>query len=339
MRYLFLILLLIISLSVWGTPTISGLSAVQRTDASKIVDIEFNIIHDRSVTVSIYASQDNGITWNLPINLVSGDVGPDIDPGNGKHIVWDVLADHPNIIYENVKFKVWASDSQNASLFDNLVAYWKMDEGNGSTLSDSFNGYTGNAYNHFWQNGVVNSSLSFNGSSSYAILPKSLQDTGTNPFTMNIWVKAGSQVGGTHDYAAVICSGTIAVPFTGTSVFFGITDVLGMNNMIFRLDSYNNLFYTNPAVSDNAWHMWTFVRENSTSLALYLDGLFVKRAIVNPIDVNIATHGISLGCNHHGYSTQNLNGSLDEFAIWHRALSENEIYDLHNNGLGLPFPF
>lgn len=93
-----------------AVPSVVISEVSQRTDASKKVDIHYNVVNSQPVTVSIYASQDNGITWNLPINLVSGDVGPNIYPGNGKHIVWDVLAEHPNIIYENVKFKVVADD-------------------------------------------------------------------------------------------------------------------------------------------------------------------------------------------------------------------------------------
>ncbi len=91
-------------------PSVVISRASQRTDPSKKVDIYYNIVHNQPVAVSVYASQDNGITWNIPINLVSGDVGSNIYPGNGKHIVWDVLAEHPNIIYDNVKFKIVADD-------------------------------------------------------------------------------------------------------------------------------------------------------------------------------------------------------------------------------------
>jgi formylglycine-generating enzyme required for sulfatase activity len=42
----------------------------------------------------------------------TGDVGANINPGNGKHIVWDVLVEHPDVIYENVRFKVIADDGQ-----------------------------------------------------------------------------------------------------------------------------------------------------------------------------------------------------------------------------------
>jgi formylglycine-generating enzyme required for sulfatase activity len=76
------------------------------------VDITYNLVHNIDCTVLVYASQDNGTTWTLPITLVTGDVGPNIYPGNGKHIVWDVLAEHPNIVYDQVKFKVVADDGQ-----------------------------------------------------------------------------------------------------------------------------------------------------------------------------------------------------------------------------------
>ncbi|OQC10349.1 MAG: Serine/threonine-protein kinase pkn1 [Candidatus Cloacimonetes bacterium ADurb.Bin088] len=112
-RSIFFILMLLFSLSkLFSAPQVNNLFASQRNDSSKKVDVYFDLSHNLPVTVSIYASQDNGITWNMPINLVSGDAGPNISPGNGKHIVWDVLAEHPNVIYDNVKFKVVADDGQ-----------------------------------------------------------------------------------------------------------------------------------------------------------------------------------------------------------------------------------
>lgn len=132
-------LLMMGTLALQASPQVQNLTATQRTDATKMVDVYFNIIHNRSVTVSIYASQDNGVTWNLPINLVSGDVGPNIVPGNGKHIVWDVLAEHPNIIYDNVRLKVVADDGV-VDITTGLIAYYPF---SGNAFDASGNGNNG----------------------------------------------------------------------------------------------------------------------------------------------------------------------------------------------------
>jgi len=95
-----------------ATPQVPQVTASQRTDASKKVDIYYNLSHYMPVTITLQASNDNGLSWTLPITLVTGDIGESISPGNGKHIVWDVLAEHPDVIYENVRFKVTADDGQ-----------------------------------------------------------------------------------------------------------------------------------------------------------------------------------------------------------------------------------
>ncbi len=107
-----LLLLLTWLLALQASPQVLNLTAAQRTDESKKVDIYYSIDHDKPVTISIYASQDGGATWDLPINFVSGDIGPNIYPGNGKYIIWDVMAEHPNTTYESIKLKVMADDGQ-----------------------------------------------------------------------------------------------------------------------------------------------------------------------------------------------------------------------------------
>ncbi|MDD3097453.1 MAG: hypothetical protein PHU99_07040, partial [Candidatus Cloacimonetes bacterium] len=55
-----------------ATPQVPMVTASQRTDASKKVDIYYNLSHTMPVTISVQASNDNGISWNLPITLVTG---------------------------------------------------------------------------------------------------------------------------------------------------------------------------------------------------------------------------------------------------------------------------
>ncbi|MGI6198362.1 MAG: LamG domain-containing protein [Candidatus Cloacimonadaceae bacterium] len=135
----------LLALLFWGTlalqasPQVQNLTAVQRTDSSKKVDIYYKLVHDKPVTISIYASQDNGATWNLPITQISGDFGPGIDPGNGKHIIWNAMAEHPNIIFDSVKFKVVADDGV-VDLTTGLIAYYPF---NGNAYDMSGNGNNG----------------------------------------------------------------------------------------------------------------------------------------------------------------------------------------------------
>ncbi len=93
-----------------AAPVVSNLSAAQRADASKLVDIYYDVANPYTMNVTLQVSNDNGATWAFSCALVSGDVGANISPGTGKHIVWDVLTEHPDISGSTYKFKVTADD-------------------------------------------------------------------------------------------------------------------------------------------------------------------------------------------------------------------------------------
>lgn len=94
-------------------PIITNLTAIQRSDNSKKVDIYFDVFHNMPITISIQASNDNGVTWTFPCSVITGDVGTNISPGTGKHIVWDVFSEHPNISGNEYRFKIIADDGRN----------------------------------------------------------------------------------------------------------------------------------------------------------------------------------------------------------------------------------
>jgi hypothetical protein len=58
--------------------------------------------------VNLYYSTDGGSTFKGPLDSLKGDFGNGITGGTDKVIVWDVLAEVPNLIGENIVFKVEA---------------------------------------------------------------------------------------------------------------------------------------------------------------------------------------------------------------------------------------
>jgi uncharacterized protein (TIGR02145 family) len=90
---------------------ITNVTAAQRTDGSKLVDIWYDLSAQEQQYIAVEVSFDNGLTFQ-PILTFSGDAGPDILPGNGKHIVWNVGNDAPNVTSSQTIFKVTASDFQ-----------------------------------------------------------------------------------------------------------------------------------------------------------------------------------------------------------------------------------
>lgn len=101
-----------ISIAQYNPPVVSNVDFNMRTDGSRIVDITYNIndADGNTMTITVKASSDDGVTWDLPITNVTGDVGSGITSGNGKTIVWNVGVEHPNFSSQTVKIKIIAED-------------------------------------------------------------------------------------------------------------------------------------------------------------------------------------------------------------------------------------
>jgi hypothetical protein len=65
---------------------VSNVSASQRP-SSKLIDIAYDLSGTAtSFTVSVRVSDDNGVTFGIPANTLSGDFGSSILAGSGKKI-------------------------------------------------------------------------------------------------------------------------------------------------------------------------------------------------------------------------------------------------------------
>ncbi|MDD4309834.1 MAG: SUMF1/EgtB/PvdO family nonheme iron enzyme [Candidatus Cloacimonetes bacterium] len=95
-------------------PVVSNVQAMQRDDASMMMDIYYDVYDANSDTlnISMQVSDDDGLTWNVSCNLIEtgSDIGSGILSGTNKHIVWDVANEHPNVLGSNYRFKITADD-------------------------------------------------------------------------------------------------------------------------------------------------------------------------------------------------------------------------------------
>ena len=72
--------------------------------------ISYTLEFDIPILISLFCSEDNGVTWDGPLESVSGDVGAGITSGQ-KQITWDVLKDRDILSAEKIIFKVQAMSS------------------------------------------------------------------------------------------------------------------------------------------------------------------------------------------------------------------------------------
>ena len=88
-----------------SAPVVSNVSASQRSDDSKLVDIYYDLADADGDLCAIWPaiSDDGGSTWRVPADSYTGAVGHDVSPGTHKHIIWDAGKDMPG---KNTSFKV-----------------------------------------------------------------------------------------------------------------------------------------------------------------------------------------------------------------------------------------
>ncbi|MCP4290675.1 MAG: formylglycine-generating enzyme family protein [bacterium] len=102
-------------------PEVTNVVAIQRARTS-LVDVTFDVSEGggSDVEISLWYSMDDGDTWDNECMTVSGDVGPDISPGIGLRVTWDVGVDLPDFVRPGFAIRVHA-DLPAASLSDGYV--------------------------------------------------------------------------------------------------------------------------------------------------------------------------------------------------------------------------
>lgn len=214
------------------------------------------------------------------------------------------------------------------ALTDNIVAYWKFDEGSGTSAADATgNGNNGTLVNSpTWGPGKINDGLSF-ASNQYVNIGNNpaLNFNGTMPFTIAGWGKT------TIAQNAEIFDG-----LTGTNGFrLAIGAGSGSPNGSLTLYISGSWKHSLSTVFDNgSWHQFG-VTYDGTTLSFYVDGSFDSSSTTSgPTSVSMNR---SIG-NIAGLSYP-FGGTLDEIGIWSRALSAGEISTLYGGGAGLQYPF
>lgn len=214
-----------------------------------------------------------------------------------------------------------------------MVSYWKFDEGSGTTAGDSVNGNHGTIYGATVVDGKVGKALSFDGVDDYVSVPTI--DGGSSyfnngRFTLEAWVKETSRprydgviVGGGWQYADFMLQ-------TGSwwQEIDNFTLRIGENCWTFV-----SLLISNELHNLNEWYHVVGTHDDSThENKLYVNGKLVASG--SGSWCRRSGYPVYIGRNEGGSW---FNGSIDEVAIYNRALTPEEIqlhYENSLNGLG-----
>ncbi|HNQ43533.1 MAG TPA: SUMF1/EgtB/PvdO family nonheme iron enzyme, partial [Candidatus Cloacimonadota bacterium] len=107
-----------------AAPVVSNVTASQRTDGSKIVDIWYDLFdaNDELCDISVKLSDNGGASYDIipsPAHL-SGDFGDDLPSGSNKHIVWDAGAESYTLDTSYL-YRVYADDGYSPPMPENFV--------------------------------------------------------------------------------------------------------------------------------------------------------------------------------------------------------------------------
>ena len=218
-------------------------------------------------------------------------------------------------------------------LADGPQAYWRLGETSGTTAADAAGTSTATYTNSPGLNkpgavaGDADRSVTFDGTNDYAIT------AGTLPWNL-----------GAYSYETWIKGTDYSVPFSNNQSV--MSDQNGQSGRYFYFFGNQFIFgvYDNgvgyksvaaPTPSVNAWHHVVGTWDGDKTLTLYVDGVQAGQFVSSTTIVPVATTArYNLG--RHPAGTNYFNGSLDETAVYTKALTADQVKLHYEAGLDAP---
>lgn len=205
----------------------------------------------------------------------------------------------------------------------NLVSYWRF-QGNSNDSKGSNNG-TDTAITYSEANGKWGQGAGFNGSSSYIQYAAKILPVGAK--TVMFWIKTSNT-----GFMTPLCSNVWDASSNGTAFF------MASGNIFFQERKGGEILSVGTS-SGIATGELTFVAgtwdgtTTSNAGKIYINGQLINSATATGTQ-SAQDHNLRLGLNNGGVSTYYFNGSLDDLAIFSRALTDTEISSFYKYSLG-----
>lgn len=221
------------------------------------------------------------------------------------------------------------------ALSDNLVGYWALNEASGNALdSHSTNDLTNNNSVGSATGKVGNARDFEEGSSQYfSIAPPAALQMGDIDFTIQAWVNFES-IGSPRS----ICGQW--GPNAATDSWLIYTDSATANNFFFACQGISsNVFLRASNLGTPSLATWYHVVVWHDSVNNQV-GIKINNGTANTASYSGGTRVLASPDFTIGRSnTANMDGLLDEVAIWKRVLTSVEIADLYNSGSGRDYAY
>ncbi|XEC95851.1 LamG-like jellyroll fold domain-containing protein [Paenibacillus tarimensis] len=205
-----------------------------------------------------------------------------------------------------------------------LNTWYKMDETSGATAADaSGHGNTGTINGGAaWTTGQSGNAADLDGTDDYIALPEVVV-SGADTITVAAWVNLDTA----SNWMRIFDFGS------GTSTYMFLTPKNGSNgNIRFGIKNNNSstqIIDGTSALATGGWHHVAVTLNGSTG-TLYVDGAFVNSntsMTIKPSDMGATTQN---WIGRSQYSDPYLDGRVDDFRIYNRAISSSEVVSVMN---------
>jgi hypothetical protein len=214
-----------------------------------------------------------------------------------------------------------------------IVSYWKCDEGAGTTASDSADANNGTLDGATWTTGKIGNALSFDGNDRVVIPDSPSLDPST--ITVETWVRLDRIAYGPGDEEYFISKGGDTT--TGAYILNQSGPSSSSSSIAFVIAPYWSGWGVGTplmTLETNRWYHVAGTYDGNT-MKIYLDGILQGSEDVGSIQVGNSSP-LYFGYDDVGGFPYYLDGSLDEVAIYNRALTASEIQSDYQHGLNNP---
>jgi hypothetical protein len=220
-----------------------------------------------------------------------------------------------------------------------LVAYWKLDSNSLDSTSNAHNG-TNTAITY--ATGKIGNGASFNGTTSKIIVPDAndlsfTDGTNDKPFSISLWMKRPSATTyniliskGTHDN---VSNGEWSLFFLEGSLYLFLYDKAAAKKLVRYIPSteVNTLIHLG-ATYDGL--------KDTTGIKMYKNGALISSTNASSLPYTGMSNKVAnvvIGNDTAG--SYPFSGIQDEIGLWNRVLTDAEMTELYNGGVGKTHPF
>jgi hypothetical protein len=291
-----------------------------------------------------YTVRAGGAQANMTYSLITNPAGMTINSGSGL-ISWTPASiSDDGLVKVRAANNIAPADTQTFRIYisevtvcpSNLLVLLKLDESNGPLYTDYYAAHNATAsIAPSATPGKIHGAQAFNATTKLNIPDngEEFEWIGNSSFSVEFWLK-------TVTNAAMVCVGRNRTDYNETaSQWFVSTNASGKS--VFEMRDNNGTVSTitgSKTVSDGQWHHIVAVRNGASAVnQLYVDGtldasqsLYTEYTFKadDPTDINVGWfHRKNAGDPEYHFI-----GSLDEIAIYNRAVTASEASSYYNNG-------